>query len=153
MVLRLLEEIPFPCVAGEGTAGPSFEFFVFLFSIMTAASAAVFSVLREPVSFFQQPFCLQPLALYFLRAAWLELMKSFAMWCQPPVSQVVFVVRSTFFLAMHLLFFCSKGNRLVGCEAITHNYSLIGQRLLCIAQVFLLSLLQHFAQQNQCILL
>ena len=73
----------------------------------------------------------------FLRAAWLELVKSLAVSCQPPGSQVVVVVvRSTLFLAMHLLFLCSKGNRLAGCEAITHNYSVIVQRLLCIAQVF-----------------
>ena len=141
--------------AGISTGAFASGTFVLLFAIMTAASATLFSALRGPPAFFQQPFCLQPLALDFLGAAWLELVKSFAVWCQQRGSQVVVVVVvvwSTLFLAMHQLFLCSKGNRPVGCKAITDNYYVIVQLLLCIAQVFLPILLQHVAQQNQCAL-
>ena len=75
VVLRLLEEIVFPSVAGEGAAGASCGGFALLFSIMTAASATAFFALRGPPAFFQRSFYLQPLALDLLRAAWLELVK------------------------------------------------------------------------------
>ena len=52
VVLRLLEEIVFPSVAGEGAEGAFSVCFALLFSIMTAASAAAFlCALRGPLSF------------------------------------------------------------------------------------------------------
>ena len=151
MVLGLLEEIAFPSVAGEGAAGTSCGGFALL-SIMTPYSAVDF-------------FC-SSRAACVLSANNLPAATCFGFFAgsMVGVGEVPCCVVSaagvsgSFCCSVNIvpcdapIIFCSKGNRLVGCKAITHNYSVIGQRLFCIAQVFLPILLQHLAHQNQCAL-
>ena len=59
VVLRLLEEIVFPFVAGEGAAGPLVEVLPCCSRLLQQPQLRLFSALRGPPVFFQQSICLR----------------------------------------------------------------------------------------------